>query len=98
MQKIQPTREMLSLFGMAGSQQALKQNSKSHSLAISLISAFLIVIGLSVILKISTLGLSVNTTVSAASATAVTQEEPVAFIPGQFVSSKISQGYLGSYR
>lgn len=97
MNKIQPAREMLSLFGMADSQQALSKKTKSHGLAASLISAFLIVIFLSAVLKISTVALSADSTASA-SPVVNAAEEPVAFVPGQFISSKVSQGYVGSYR
>lgn len=97
MQKIQPVQEMLSVFGLASPRQALTTSSKSHSLAFSLISAFLIVLSVSLVLRLSTTALSSNTTATAATTTSVSKEA-VAFQPGAFVSEKISQGYMGSYR
>lgn len=96
MQKIQPVHEVLSFFGVAAPDRALKSKTKSQSLAFSLISAFLIVIAVSLILNIST-G-SVATSASASPTVIVSANEPVAYQPGQFISERISRGYLGDYR
>lgn len=92
--KIQPGHEVLSLFGMSSNNQALTQKS-SNKLAVSLVSAFLIVLSVSILLGVATRILGGENTVSAVS---IIDSEPVAFEPGQNITRTISQGYLGNYR
>ena len=97
MERIQPGHEVISLFGMESHSSALNKKIINHGrLIASLISAFFIILTVSLLLNFSTKILG-STSPSIAATSAV--EESVAFQPGQFISEKLShQGYLGSYR
>ncbi len=91
MSPIQAGQEVLSLFGMAKQPKVLNKKIASFGIFGSLISAFFVVLAISLVLGIATKALekSVPTT-GAVSLT----EEKVAFTPGQFVSQKLRQGYM----
>lgn len=95
MKTIQPGHDVISLFGMATKNRALSEKTTNNGLVISLVSAFFIILAVSLILSVSTkiLGPTSNT-IAAQSVT----DEKVAFEPGSFVSNEISRGYLGFYR
>ncbi len=90
MNRIHPSHEVLSLFGLAPANKALNQKTASHNLLISLISAFFIVLAVSLLLSFS--ARLVGSQPSAAAT--LLAPSPAAYIPGQFVSERISQGYL----
>ncbi|MFA6255182.1 MAG: hypothetical protein WC675_04120 [Patescibacteria group bacterium] len=91
MSSIQAGREVLSLFGIAKYPTVLNKKIASFGLFGSLISAFFVVLAISLVLGIATSALEKST--PAAEAVSLT-EEKVAFTPGQFVSDKIRQGYM----
>lgn len=93
MQKVQQGHNVLSLFGASAQSQALNEKIASNGLAVSLISAFFIVLAVGLMLGASNKILSTPTTMAATTVI----EEKVAFTPGQFISEKISQGYLSNY-
>jgi len=95
MQKVLPGHEVLSLFGMAAPAQALNKKIVNNGLAMSLISAFFIILAVSLILSAADRILATRSPVAAVIAI---EEEKTAFIPGQFISAEISRGYTGSYR
>jgi len=95
MQQVQPGHEVLSLFGIANKNQALGKKIASNGLLVSLISAFFIILAVSLILGVATKILGPT---SSSLAVNSIQEEIVAFEPGQSVSQEISRGYLGNYR
>lgn len=90
MAKIHPGHDVLSLFGMAPYNKALAQSLPSRNFLMSLISAFFIVIVVGLLLRLSTNLVSNQSTISAAPLI----EQPAAYIPGQFISEKLSQGYF----
>ena len=94
MQRIQPGHDVLSLFGIASQKQALNQKTDNHGLIVSLVSAFFIILAVSLILSVST---KIIGPTSETSAAITIDQERVAFEPGQLVSKEISRGYLGSY-
>lgn len=89
MERIQPGHEVLSLFGINIKNEAL--NKANYRLVISLISAFFIVLVISLILGVATKVLEKSPSAAAAG---ILEEEKVAFTPGQFISEKIRQGYM----
>ncbi|MDD2807284.1 MAG: hypothetical protein PHW95_02040 [Patescibacteria group bacterium] len=93
MSRPQPVHEMLSLFGFNAQANALSQKIAKYRLAISLLSAFFIVLAVAFLMNISENVIKAKAVVPSA-----TIEERAAFIPGHFISDKISLGYLGSYR
>jgi len=93
MQRIQPGHEVLSLLGMARQNQVLNKNSTNRGLVKSLISAFFIILAVGLILGTAT---KILGTTPSSAASIVVAEEPVAFIPGQFVTNIINQGYIGN--
>lgn len=98
--KIQPGHDVLSLFGISGNSPALtirSKNDASKGLIVSLVGAFLIVIMFGFASSIITKNLNNSSSVSATNILSV-DAVPTAYQPGQFVSQKIGQGYLGSYR
>ncbi|MFA6410321.1 MAG: hypothetical protein WCW26_01980 [Candidatus Buchananbacteria bacterium] len=92
MQQIQPVREVLSLFGIVTQPQVLKNNLAQHRLLVSLVSAFFIVLISGWIMSVTFGFLGVNQRLT------VTANEPVAFLPTQELSNRVSQGYLNLYR
>ncbi|NUM25888.1 MAG: hypothetical protein HUU49_04745 [Candidatus Buchananbacteria bacterium] len=90
MSKIQSGHDVLSLFGMVQYNKALPQSLISRQLLVSLISAFFIVIAVGLLLRLSTNLLSNQSTVEAAPLI----EQSAAYLPGQLVSEKLSQGYF----
>lgn len=88
---IQPGCNVLSLFGIAKKQAALNKKIANHGLIASLVSAFFIILAVSLILSAATRVLGNSRSLAAAT---LTQEEKVAFTPGQFVSEEINRGYL----
>lgn len=93
MSRLQPVHEMLSLFGFNADTKSLNQRLAKYRLAISLFSAFFIVLAVALIMNISENVIKAN----AVSSPSII-EDRAAFIPGHFVSDQISLGYLGSYR
>jgi len=91
MPSIQTGREVLSLFGIAKYPTVLNKKIASFGLFGSLISAFFVVLAISLVLGIATKALEKSTPAGTAVSLA---EEKVAFIPGQFVSQKLRQGYM----
>ena len=92
MKTIQPGHEVLSLFGMTSQKLALT-DAKSNGLASTVVSAFLIVLILGAMLSFAQRALTQTKTAALATGSI---EEVVAFVPGQFVTKKINQGYLGN--
>ncbi|MBI3290726.1 hypothetical protein HYZ76_00420 [Candidatus Falkowbacteria bacterium] len=88
---IHPGHEVLSLFGI--STQALNKKTDNQRLIISLISAFFIVLAVSLILSFSSRLLASGQASAGATASTV-PEQPAAFVPGQFITAEINRGYL----
>ena len=98
--KIQAGHDVLSLFGMSGNSQALTKKSKQNAhgnFMFTLVGAFLIVVMFGFAANMITQNLS-TTSASASNKAPAEDILPVAYQPGQFISQKISQGYLGNYR
>ena len=93
MKTIQPGHEVLSLFGMTSQKSALT-DAKNKSLVSTIVSAFLIVLILGAMLSLAQRALTQTKTTALAASSGI--EEAVAFVPGQFVTQKINQGYLSN--
>lgn len=93
MQRVQPNHEVLSLFGIAPSAQTLNKKIIGNPLAMSLISAFFIVLFAGLVLGITTRALG---PVQSSMAATTIEEEQVAFQPGQFISQEVNRGYLSA--
>ena len=93
MKTIQPGHDIFSLFISAAKIQALAQKIPNYGLVKSLVSAFLIVILAGLILGLAQRALTADTKVNSAD-TSLDFQEKTAFIPGQFVTGQINQGYL----
>ena len=85
-------QEVMSLFGFTAKNQALTENQPSRSLAISVVSAFFIVVIVAVLLSFTQQAISEEQT---AVSSAIVAEESVAFQPGQYIRPEIAKGYLG---
>ena len=96
--KIQPGHDVLSLFSMSGTIQALtKKTDAPKGIATTLVGAFLIILMFGFASSVITKNLSASGLVSATNTLSV-DTSATAYQPGQFVSQKIGQGYLGNYR
>lgn len=98
--KIQPGYDVLSLFGVPSNVQALTKKSNKNSntnFIITLVGAFLIVLMFGFASNVVTQKFSVSSVV-ASDEILLADSLPTAHQPGQFVSQKIGQGYLGGYR
>ena len=85
MNTIQPVQEVFSLFGVGLKTKALKKHANYH-LAVSLISAFFIVLAAAWILSYLS---------GAGSVAAPVKEEKTAYQPGKFISQYFDQaGYV----
>ncbi|MAF14046.1 MAG: hypothetical protein CMI53_04115 [Parcubacteria group bacterium] len=93
MQRTQSGYGVLKLFGVSTQPQALNKAITNHGLVTSLISAFFIILAVGLILGGATNFLGATPTSSAAT---IVQKEGTAFIPGQFVTNIINQGYIGN--
>ncbi|OGY49715.1 MAG: hypothetical protein A3D39_04315 [Candidatus Buchananbacteria bacterium RIFCSPHIGHO2_02_FULL_39_17] len=96
MQNLTPA--LLSFFGIALKNQTPANSVAKKQLFISLIGAFFIVLIVSLLLGLSTKAFGPST----AAQVSVDHGEPVAFQPGQYISSLLprgeDQGYLGQFR
>ena len=90
MSRIHPGHEVLSLFGIASATKALNNQAASNRLLVSLVSAFFIVLAVSLLLSLSTRLVGDQP----APAAAWQAPQQAAYLPGQFVSDQLRQGYL----
>lgn len=91
MQKVHPGHDVLSLFGMG---QVRDTTSKPlGKLMASVAGAFLIVMAVSFVLSLATS----TTGATASSVSSVLLDEPVAFQPGQMITSQLPKsGYVAA--
>ena len=92
MKTIQSGHDIFSLFISEAKIQALTQKIPNYGLVKSLVSAFFIVLLAGFILGLAQRALTADT-INSAPATLDFQEK-TAFIPGQFITGQINQGYL----
>lgn len=92
MQTIQPSHEVVSVFDIASKTKALTKQP-NRGLLISIVSAFLIVAVLGILLNF--VQAAFNGSPAEAADRLALDDEPVAFVPGQFVSAEIHRGYIG---
>jgi len=90
MSTIQLGSQLISVFGTADKKLAL---TKNKGMIISLVSAFFIVATIGLVLNL--VQETVNNHFSTSSIVRLVIDEPVAYLPGQFVSSQLQQGYIG---
>ena len=84
MAKIHQGHDILSLFGIVQDNKVLNQNIvASRNLLVSVISAFFIVLAVSLFLRISTGFITGQAVASTPVSPAV--EEPAAYLPGQYI-------------
>lgn len=97
MKAVYPGHDVVSLFDTSSQTQALTRERTNRGLAMSLLSAFLVVLVLGLTLSVAQHFLSAGAKPVVSETTKTSQAEPVAFQPSRAVSSHITAGtgYIG---